>query len=143
MSQNKEPFTIFRIKPGEDLWESIQNAALKNGPASHSVVTCVGSLVVCKVRLAGATPTDQRTLEIEGPLEIVSLTGTIIQDRAHLHISVSDKNGKVLGGHLLKGSIVDTTAEVVLADLSTSGLVLTREMDEKTGFRELVVKRAE
>ena len=136
----KKPFTIFRICPGEDLWETIQNKALENGPASHSVVTCVGSLTVCKIRLAGATPTNQNTMTIDGPLEIVSLTGTIIQDRAHLHISVSDKEGKVLGGHLMKGSIVDTTAEVVLADLSSCGYVLTRELDDKTGFRELVVK---
>ena len=139
MSENKS-LIIFRIKPGEDLWETIQNKALESGYGSHCVVTCVGSLKFCKIRLAGATPTNQNTITIDGPLEIVSLTGTIIQDRAHLHISVSDKEGKVLGGHLMKGSIVDTTAEVVLANLSSFGYILTREIDEKTGFRELVVK---
>jgi len=136
----QKQFEIFRVYPGEDLWERIQEEALKSGHGSHAVVTCVGSLRQCFIRLAGATPEKQLITEIPGPLEIVSLTGTIIQDRAHLHISVSDCKGTVFGGHLVKGSLVDTTAEVVLANLKTCGYNLTREMDSKTGFRELVVK---
>lgn len=141
MSENqRKQFQVFRLKPGDDLWESIQKEATKNGPAAHAVVTCVGSLLECKVRLAGATPKRQDTLTIPGPLEIVSLTGTIIQDRPHLHISVSDNKGHVFGGHLMVGSRIDTTAEIVLADLSVCGYQLTREMDYTTGFKELVVK---
>lgn len=133
----------FRIKPGQDLWECIQAEALKNSPVGVAIVTCVGSLKVCKVRLAGATPTNQNMKEFPGPLEIVSLVGTVIQDRAHIHISVSDQNGNVFGGHLVPGSIVDTTAEVVLADFTDPQYQYTRELDQETGFRELVVRKIE
>ena len=135
-------YSVFRLKPGEDLYDSITRMATRNGPASHAVVTCVGSLTLCRVRLAGASASQQEFLEINGPLEIVSLVGTIADDRAHLHISVADGKGEVKGGHLVTGSKVETTAEVVLVDLRSSlGIVMTRERDESTGFRELVVKQ--
>lgn len=34
---------------------------------------------------------------------------------AHLHITVADSSGRVLGGHLCAGSLVRTTAELVIA----------------------------
>jgi len=72
--------------------------------------------------------------------EIVSLVGTLSREsQPHLHISLSDETGKVIGGHLPSsgGAIVRTTAEVVLG--ASSDLVFTRKYDEETGFDELVV----
>ena len=135
-------YCAFRLHPGEDLYNAVTATATANGPASHAVVTCVGSLTACKIRLAGATATDQKVSELVGPFEIVSLVGTIAGDRAHLHISVADKTGAVFGGHLMPGSIVETTAEVVLVNLRPAGIVMTREPDAATGFRELVVNTA-
>lgn len=135
-------YVVFRLNPGDDLYNSIANEAVKEGNASHSIVTCVGSLNECKVRLAGATSTNQQTKTIAGPLEIVSLVGTIASNRAHIHISVSDKEGNVFGGHLMPGSTIDTTAEIVLINLSKSGITMTREPDERTGFNELKVTYA-
>jgi hypothetical protein len=42
----------------------------------------------------------------------------------------------------MEGSLVDTTAEVVLANLGQTGIILTREPDSETGFRELAIKNA-
>src|SRR3954451_22936063 len=36
----------------------------------------------------------------------------------HLHLSVTDGDGVAFGGHLVDGCVVDTSAEVVLADLA-------------------------
>lgn len=46
--------------------------------------------------------------------------------------------GHVKGGHLLKGSLIRTTAEVVFAVLD-SQYHFTREFDKNTGWNELVV----
>jgi len=54
-----------------------------------------------------------------------------------LHISLSDKDGKIIGGHLKKGCIIYTTAEIVIGEFDN--LIFAREQDEKTGFVELVV----
>jgi predicted DNA-binding protein with PD1-like motif len=44
----------------------------------------------------------------------------------------------VIGGHLKPGTIVNTTAEVVILDFEK--LVFTRVLDKSTGYRELIVE---
>jgi predicted DNA-binding protein with PD1-like motif len=55
-----------------------------------------------------------------------------------LHLAVSDSTGKTIGGHLLAGCPVYTTAEVVLTILTD--YVFERETDSTYGYKELVVK---
>ena len=75
---------------------------------------------------------------LEGPLEILTLSGSLGADGAHLHMSVADAAGTVSGGHVGYGCRVRTTAEVLLADLP--GWSFTRERDGATGYPELVVR---
>lgn len=77
-----------------------------------------------------------QVIHLSGPFEIVSFVGTL-NPEAHLHISLSDAEGRTVGGHVLGDLEVFTTAEVVLGE--AVNLKFTREMDEKTGFPELVV----
>ena len=67
--------------------------------------------------------------------EIVSVSGTL-SGGGHLHASLSDHVGKVVGGHLLE-LVVDTTAEVIVGDCSA--LQFRRGLDGSTGFKELQV----
>jgi hypothetical protein len=74
-------------------------------------------------------------------LEIVSLSGTIASfGGSHLHLSVADSSGRVLGGHVKEGCIVHTTVELVIGVLE--GYAFHREIDPDTGFPELVVNPA-
>ena len=59
-------------------------------------------------------------------------------DRGHLHVSLGDKDGRVVGGHVIGDLLVYTTAEVVLGECTN--VVYERAFDEKTGFDELVVE---
>jgi predicted DNA-binding protein with PD1-like motif len=68
-------------------------------------------------------------------LEIISLAGTLSVNGSHFHISVSDSEGVLTGGHLKEGCIVRTTAEIVVTIMDD--LIFTREQDTITGFREL------
>ncbi|MGI9280971.1 MAG: PCC domain-containing protein [Endozoicomonas sp.] len=68
------------------------------------------------------------------------MSGTVCPSGLHLHICVADKKGQVLGGHLKPGSIIDTTAEIVVGILKDT--CFTREVDGETGYLELVVKKA-
>jgi predicted DNA-binding protein with PD1-like motif len=77
---------------------------------------------------------------LSGPLEIISVSGSISPEGAHLHMSVADAQGRVIGGHVCKGCEVRTTAELLVAELP--GYRLSREHDPATGFKELVVHRA-
>lgn len=122
-----------RLPPGVDLRSGLV-AALPPGVGGAFVVSGIGSLVDPWLRFAdAAAPT-----RLAGKFEIVSLAGSLSRDGAHLHIVVADAQGRVRGGHLAPGSLVHTTAEVLLALLP--GWVLSREPDAATGFSELVVK---
>ncbi|MBL9059102.1 MAG: DUF296 domain-containing protein, partial [Mangrovicoccus sp.] len=69
------------------------------------------------------------------PLEIVALSGTLSRDGVHLHLAVADATGAMTGGHLLAGSLVRTTAELVLA--LAAEVVFHRPLDPATGYPEL------
>ena len=74
----------------------------------------------------------------DGPFEIVSLVGTLSGgEGGHLHISLSDSKGKVIGGHVMGDLFINTTAEVVLGECE--GVRFKREDDKETGYDELVV----
>ena len=50
-----------------------------------------------------------------GHFEIVSLVGTVDQDgQHHLHISISDAEGNVFGGHVYEKHIIYTTGKLKL-----------------------------
>lgn len=102
---------------------------------SAFVVSGIGSLVEATLRFAGE-PTESK---IPGPLEVLSVSGSLTPSGAHLHMAVSDAFGRVYGGHAGYGNVVRTTAEVLVALLPEWSLA--RELDPATGFNELVVRR--
>ncbi|MDD6467067.1 MAG: DNA-binding protein [Erysipelotrichaceae bacterium] len=124
-----------RLIEGMDLRRGIEEYAKKENIQSGCIVTCVGCVKKVHLRLAKAVD----TLEKEGDYEIVSLTGTISKDGVHLHFSGSDEKGATIGGHLMVGTIVNTTAEIVLLELEEYDF--SRMYDEHTGYDELVIQK--
>jgi hypothetical protein len=122
-----------RWGPGVDLRRGLQSWVQQRGGA-WAIVTVVGSLARASVRCAGK----EAFSDWAGPLEIVSLTGTLAPEGSHLHVALADSQGVTRGGHLGEGAIVLTTAEVVLAELV--GLSFQRAHDPCTGYRELTIE---
>jgi predicted DNA-binding protein with PD1-like motif len=122
-----------RLHPGADLRRELEAQTEALG-GSAFVVCGIGSLQGVRIRLAAEAHEMQR----EGPFEIVSLSGTLSKDGAHLHMAVADSHGQVLGGHVCYGNTVRTTAEVPVAKLVD--WELDRDLDEGTGFNELVIR---
>jgi predicted DNA-binding protein with PD1-like motif len=115
-------------------------AALEAEVAARShraafVISGIGSLSGARLRLASA----REPINLRDDLEILTLTGTVAGNGSHLHISVADSSGRVMGGHVAHGCIVRTTAEVLVLLLSEWSF--DRELDPATGFAELVVSR--
>lgn len=127
-----------RLKPNQDLKTELEKLVNENGIKSGFIATCVGSLHRVTIRMAGAKPENQDIRTLEGHFEIVSLVGTISVSGTHLHISVSDEDGSVIGGHLKEGSLVTTTAEIVIG--YDEAITFNRVLDEETGFDELSVE---
>lgn len=130
-SQNVHALRLF---PGEDLKQALQSFAQERDLKAAYIITCVGSLQKAHLRLAGAVKKSTWSTK----MEIVSLVGTLFNGGCHLHISLADKQGRMVGGHLLDGCIVNTTAELVIGE--AKGLEFYREADPKTGYLELGVR---
>ena len=135
MSPLPAPLPI-RLNPGDDLRAALEAAVAAQGCSAAFVLAGIGSLSATKLRLAGA----ERAHSVAGDVEILTLSGSIAANGSHLHASVADASGRMLGGHVAPGCIVRTTAEVLIALLPDWHF--TREHDVKTGYAELVMRRA-
>ena len=120
-----------RLPPGADLRRALEAWMGEQSERAGCVLSAVGSLSVAQLRLAGAT----EATAIHGELEILSLSGTLSPDGSHLHIAVAGSSGAVIGGHLCAGSLVRTTAELVIGLLPQWRF--SRELDPATGYAEL------
>lgn len=157
-----------RLRPGERLMPSLKQAAsivLGRMPreqcGSAFVITAVGSLRDVTLRLANASRRRTDDGDDDGGgcaeqedggssnndikryadrrFEIVSLTGTFSRDDGcHVHISLADAEGNVVGGHLIDG-VIFTTCELVLG--TADRVEFVREMDDETGYGELGVRQ--
>lgn len=126
--------TAIRLRPGDDLKSSLISFASEQELEAAMIMTAVGSLSQVFLRLAGK----KEWTHFQGKHEIVSLTGTLSRHGAHLHVSVSDSKGNTTGGHLVNGSVVHTTAEIVIAKLNS--VIFRRELCLQSGFKELVIE---
>lgn len=125
----------FRLRPGQDLKEELDRVVQQGHIGAGAILTCVGSLTDLTLRLANQEgPSHWR-----GHFEIVSLMGTLSTNGSHIHLSASDSTGRTLGGHLLAGCRIYTTAEIVTGVLPD--VVYTREPDPTYGYKELVVRK--
>jgi uncharacterized protein len=121
---------VRRLLPGTDLRRGIQDIVEEKEIEAAVVISAVGSLTRAKLRLAGG----DNFYEAVGPFEIVSATGTVSIDGMHIHIAISDREGKTFGGHLVEGCIINTTAEIVLS--AVQGYRFQRKLDPNTGYPE-------
>ena len=127
-------FVALRLRPGDDLLEGLEAARAEMGATAAALVTCVGSLTAARLRFAGRPEGSA----LEGPFEIVSLTGTLDPGGRHLHAALSDAEGRVVGGHLMLGCPVRTTAEIVMVLLDD--LRFARRPCPLSGHRELDIR---
>ena len=123
----------FRLKPGQDLSDEIEGVVAEKNIEAGCVLSAVGSLTHAKLRFANR----EQYSEFDGHFEIVSMTGTVSVHGSHLHMSISDEEGKTIGGHLESGCTIYTTAEMVIGVFEDE--VYKREIAEDSGYEELVV----
>lgn len=128
---------VERLHKGSDLKLEIKRIAEVNHFSAACIINAVGSLskIIIRTDVKDGNP----VIKEYGKVEIVSLIGTIGKDGGHLHIHISggQKNGIVVGGHLVEGCIVHTTVELMFLVMDEKEFLT--ELDQKTGFDELVV----
>ena len=129
-------FHCLRLHRGDDLMLSIQQLCRKKEINAGVVLSAVGCISKGRVRDASGVTIRQ----IQEDCEIVSLNGTVSQQRCHLHIALSKEDLSTIGGHLCDGCIINTTCELIIGEIP--GVTYGVEQDAETGYDEIVFLNA-
>ena len=124
---------LLRLKPGQDPKAEVEKLAHDKHLQAASVVSAVGRLTEVALRLAN----QEQATRYTGHFEVVALSGYLADGECHLHMAVSDGDGKTLGGHVMDGSRVYTTLVVVIQE--HLHYRYRRELDASTGKAEPVI----
>lgn len=124
-----------RLHRGEDLLESIETVCNEKKIAAGTILSGVGCISKGKIRDASGIT----IREISEDCEIVSLNGTVSAKRCHLHIALSKEDMSTIGGHLCRGCIINTTCELIIAELPE--IFIGVEDDPETGYDELIFSK--
>ncbi len=98
-----------KLAPGSDLRLSLENVGREQN-CSGFVLGIVGNLSRACFQCPGRT----KPTVLEGNLEIITLNGTFSPKSVHLHLSLSDTDCQVWGGHLEPGTILLKGADLLL-----------------------------
>lgn len=111
-----------RLDPGEDVLEGLRAAVRTHEIVNAAILSGVGSLDRYHFHVVSSTelPVDNAFVRGEGPFDILSITGIVIDGRVHAHITFSDTE-IAMGGHLEEGCRVLTFCMVHLAALDDVG----------------------
>lgn len=129
-------YHCIRLRRGDDLLLSIRKIAEEKHIAAGVVLSAVGCISRGRVRDASGVT----IREIEDHCEILSLDGTVSETRCHLHVGFSREDLSAIGGHLCIGCIINTTCELIIAELP--GIRYDVEEDPETGYDELIFCKA-
>ncbi|UCG06164.1 MAG: DNA-binding protein [Desulfobacterales bacterium] len=146
-SQNIERLVQFRVKPDADLLTAIEEAIAVEGIRAGVIVSGLGALQKAVFRnlkwfpkTYPVTPQDRLYLELEKPMELVSLMGWIAPNKGggveiHAHFSAStveDETVVTLGGHLTEGTICGIKVVVAMLVLTDDRVYADTDPETKT-----------
>jgi uncharacterized protein len=110
-------FVVLRLDPREDVLLSLQAAVEEQGITNAAILSGVGSLDRYHFHVVKTTnmPPGNTFIEGEGPFDILTVTGLVVDGKVHAHITFSNTE-LAMGGHLEEGCRVLTFAVVVMAE---------------------------
>jgi len=115
---------VVRLDSGEDVLLGIRAAVDEAGIRHALILSGVGSISRYHVHVVKTTnvPPGDVFFQGEGPYDILSITGMVMDGRVHAHITFSNTEG-AMGGHLEEGCRILSFGVVMLAQ--TDGMDLT------------------
>ena len=118
ISSNFKRIVVVRLKHGTDLLDGLNKAVQKERISTAVILSGIGSLTSYHVHAVDnmTFPTKNVFYKAEGPQDLLSVNGYVIDGRVHAHISFSDEE-KALGGHLEPGTRVFTFVIITIGVL--------------------------
>lgn len=113
-----------RMDRADDFLEALAEGLARHGVRHGMVLTVVATFGHCVLHQAQGTavPVEERQLVLEGPVEVMQISGIIADGAPHLHATVADRQGRAYGGHLDPGSRVLYLAEVSVLEVPEAAM---------------------
>ena len=110
-------FVTLRLDPGEDVLLLLRAAVVEHGIRNAVILSGVGSLDRYHFHVVKTTnmPPGNTFVRGDGPFDILTVTGLVVDGEVHAHITFSNTE-MAMGGHLEEGCRVLTFAVVVMAE---------------------------
>tara|TARA_Y100001968_G_C19288976_1_gene683206 strand:+ start:329 stop:940 length:612 start_codon:yes stop_codon:yes gene_type:complete len=101
--------SYYKLSSGSDIFNSLNELNIEMN-STYFLLSAVGDLSKATFKC----PLNEKPIIHQKKLEIITLSGYLTSSEAHLHISVSDENCNVFGGHLLSGTLVLKSLDILL-----------------------------
>ena len=98
------------------------------------VLGVVGNISVARFKC----PEKEKPTVIKGNLEIITLNGTLSPNGCHIHISVSDSNCRVWGGHLEEGTKTLKGADILVGFLDNKSIRNSLQSDKSINIPKTI-----
>ena len=128
-----------RLKPGTDVLLGLEEACKRSGINNGVILSAIGSLDSPHFCDVVEVPTKAgygygEVLHLTGPIELTNASGIICHDdegntNLHVHMTLTDRHGNAHGGHLVEGTKVLLTVDVIIGEIS--GIVMGRKFDNE------------
>ena len=120
---------ILRIDPGEDVLECVQAFLVDKAVNQAVVLGGYGTLDAHHLHWVrdNRLPAANLYERGEGGIEILSMSGLVVEGQAHIHVTLSTPKG-AYGGHLEPGCVTYVLCEIFFAEVA--GLKLSKQWME-------------
>ncbi len=129
-----------RLKPKTDMLKEMEKACRAHGIRNGVIVSGIGGVTRAAICDPQVFPERKQPYNygdpiiLEMPLSISGVSGIICHDdqdeiNLHVHVSFSDEHGNCYAGHLVEGTRVMLTVDLVIAEVD--GLSMSRKFDEE------------
>lgn len=120
---------VVRLHPGAELRQAIEEATATAGFRSAVIVSCMGSLTGAELaipkadapRAPGRGHEYTEIVTLSRPVSLITAEGSVVTKagslQAHLHVAVSETQGRTCAGHYNGGGEIFNTTELVLAEV--------------------------
>jgi hypothetical protein len=125
-SMNLARIHIVRVDPGEDVLESLQRFLKEAGVQQAVVLGGYGTLAAYHLHWVAHNriPTENVFRRGEGGIEILAMSGLVVDGEPHIHVALSTPDG-AFGGHLEPGCMAYVLCEVFVGEVE--GVPLSRQ----------------
>ncbi|MBD3406785.1 MAG: DUF296 domain-containing protein [Candidatus Lokiarchaeota archaeon] len=128
---------VARLSPGEDVLDTVTKLAVENEVTSGQL-TLIGAVGSAHLGYFDTEDKTYKSFQLDEDLEVVSCMGNIANHPEgiiiHAHMIVANEDGKCYGGHLMTGTKVSVTIEVIIIETEDT---FSRAKDAQTGLNLL------